>query len=65
MFSVGFILSSVSCLLTSVFIQNKPNFRLFQPQNEDVTQKQTQFKPNSKPICQKDKNDAKPLFTWN
>jgi len=31
-------------------MQNKPNFPLFSPENEDFTKKQTQFKPNSNPI---------------
>ena len=31
-------------------IKNKPNFRRFSPENEDFTQKQTQFKANSNPI---------------
>jgi hypothetical protein len=31
-------------------MQNKPNFPLFSPKNEDFFKKQTQFKPNSNPI---------------
>jgi hypothetical protein len=34
----------------SLFLTNKPNFSHFSPKNEDFTKKQTQFKPNSKPI---------------
>jgi len=33
-----------------LFMQNKPNFLYFSPENDDFTKKQTQFKPNSKPI---------------
>ena len=32
-----------------LFMQNKPNFLHFSPENEDCAAKQTQFKPNSKP----------------
>ena len=32
-----------------LFMQNKPNFPQFSPENDDLTQKQTQYKPNSKP----------------
>jgi hypothetical protein len=31
-------------------MQNKPNFPCFSPENNDATQKQTQFKANSNPI---------------
>ena len=34
----------------SFFMQNKPNFPHFSPENEDCAIKQTQFKPNTKPI---------------
>jgi len=34
----------------NLFMQNKPNFPHFSPENEDFTKKQTQFKPNSNPI---------------
>jgi len=34
----------------SFFMQNKPNFPHFSSENEDCTEKQTQFKPNSNPI---------------
>jgi hypothetical protein len=33
-----------------LFMQNKPNFHPFRPKNDDLSEKQTQFKPNSKPI---------------
>jgi hypothetical protein len=39
-------------------LQNKPNFPRFSYKNDDVTRKQTQFKPNSKPIASKVKNVA-------
>ena len=32
------------------FLQNKPNFPNFSPENKDFTKKQTQYKPNSNPI---------------
>jgi hypothetical protein len=31
-------------------MQNKPNFPLFSPENDDFTEKQTQFKANTNPI---------------
>jgi hypothetical protein len=31
-------------------MQNKPNFPHFLPENEDFTEKQSQFKPNFRPI---------------
>jgi hypothetical protein len=34
----------------NLFLQNKPNFPHFSPENEDCAKKQTQFKPNTKPI---------------
>jgi hypothetical protein len=34
-----------------LFLRNKPNFPHFSPKNEDHNEKQTQFKPNSNPIC--------------
>jgi len=40
-------------------MQNKPNFPRFCAKNEDFVQKQTQFKPNSKPI----KANSKPKQT--
>jgi len=33
-----------------LFLQNKPNFPHFSPENEDFTKKQTQYKANSNPI---------------
>ena len=45
-----------------VFMQNKPNFLCFSPLNNDLTQRQTQFKPNSKPIL-RPKSWAKPIQT--
>jgi len=33
-----------------LFMQNKANFMRFSPKNDDFTKKQSQFKPNSKPI---------------
>ena len=46
----------------SFFMQNKPNFPHFSTQNDDLTQKQTQFKPNSKPILRQ-KSWSKPNQT--
>ena len=56
----------------TLFMQNKPNFIRFSPQNADFTKKQTQFKPNkaknkpnltqykvnSNPICRKGNNES-------
>ena len=39
----------------SFFMQNKPNFPHFYPENEDNAKKQTQFKPNSNPILAKNR----------
>jgi hypothetical protein len=50
----------------NLFLQNKPNFRPFRPENEDFTEKQTQYKPNSKPIlAQKSggQSQTKPIQT--
>jgi hypothetical protein len=34
----------------NLFLQNKPNFPHFSPENEDFAKKQSQFKPNFGPI---------------
>jgi hypothetical protein len=44
-----------------LFLQNKPNFPHFSTKNEDLTKKQSQFKPNSNPISPKAKNEHKYL----
>ena len=56
--------------------KTNPIFPSFSPKNNDSTKKQTQFKPNSKPIqtqfkansnpiASKAKNDASSVFTKN
>ena len=42
-----------------LFLQNKPNFLDFSPENDDFTKKQTQFKPNTNP----NKANTKPIQT--
>ena len=39
-----------SSIILNAFMQNKPNFRRFCTANDDSTQKQTQFKPKTKPF---------------
>ena len=49
-----------------LFMQNKPNFPHFSLKNDDFTEKQTQFKANSKPIlAQKSggQSQTKPIQT--
>ena len=58
-----------------LFMQNKPNFPHFSPENDDFTKKQTQFKPNTKPIQTQSKpilgqyqgwqSQTKPILSWN
>ena len=44
--SLGYITSTNSYVrIYKLFMQNKPNFPYFSPENEDCAEKQTQFKP--------------------
>jgi len=51
-----------------LFMQNKPNFIRFSPQNEDLTKKQTQFKANltqNKPNLSQYKANSNPILRMN